>query len=81
MDECKLLENCPFFLGRLKNMPALAKMYRKTFCRGDFERCARYRVRSALGSEAVPDDLFPNMEERVEGLISTGPSAAAGQGG
>lgn len=69
MPECDFIAVCPFFNDQLENMPGTAKLYEKTTCRGDFESCARFIVRNALGPDAVPRDLFPNDRERAEKLI------------
>jgi hypothetical protein len=44
MGECECLAECPFFNDRMKNMPAVAKMYNKNYCHDAYESCARYMV-------------------------------------
>jgi len=69
MADCEMMNNCPFFNDRMKNMPALSNIYKKNYCLGDFEKCARFLVRQKLGKEKVPGDLFPNQSQRALELI------------
>jgi len=69
MADCPMLSGCPFFHDRMKNMPATSEIYKKNYCRGDNTNCARFMVRQTLGPEHVPEDLFPNQQERAEALI------------
>jgi len=66
---CECISACPFFNDRMANMPAMASIYKKRYCEGNFEECARYIVFKALGKAAVPSDLFPNQKERALRLI------------
>jgi hypothetical protein len=70
MPDCEKLEGCPFFNGRLAQMPALSDMVRKHYCHGDYVACARYIVSRAKGRDAVPADLFPNQKEKVPALLA-----------
>jgi len=68
--ECPKLENCPFFNDRMRNMPAVAEMVKKSYCRSaEHVTCARYMVASAPGSCDVPENLFPDQESRVESIL------------
>ena len=62
---CECINQCPFFNDRMANMPAMAEIYKKRYCEGDFQECARYMVFKALGKPAVPSDLFPNQKEKA----------------
>lgn len=70
MSECEYLPGCPFFFGKMENMPTMADMYKTNFCLGDNTQCARYVVRHARGKGNVPSDLFPNEFERARRLAS-----------
>ncbi|MCF7936173.1 MAG: hypothetical protein K9L28_07530 [Synergistales bacterium] len=48
----------------------LAAYYKERYCRGDKRECARYRVASTLGREAVPGDLYPNMLTRAKKIVN-----------
>ncbi|MGE3063540.1 MAG: hypothetical protein AB7T10_07910 [bacterium] len=72
MTDCAHLVKCPFFNDRMQSMPATADIYKKRYCRGDFNNCARFKVSKALGKENVPADLFPNQDERAKEIISDG---------
>jgi hypothetical protein len=56
MDEkCQYLEGCPMF----KYFTRIAKkVYIDTYCQGDYERCARRKLR--LAGEPVPANLLPH---------------------
>lgn len=70
MKECKNLEGCPFFNDRLAEKPALASIMKKRYCLDDSESCARYIVCEALGSDKVPGNLFPNMQEKAKEILA-----------
>lgn len=70
MTECECLAACPFFNDKMERMPAMAEMYKKNYCKGDFERCARYMVFKALGKPAVPINLYPNQQEKALAIIN-----------
>nr|WP_321406768.1 hypothetical protein [uncultured Carboxylicivirga sp.] len=69
MAVCEKVENCPFFNEKMANMPATAAGYKRKFCLGSNESCARYMVLKSLGGSMVPMDLFPNQIEKAERLI------------
>ena len=71
MAECECLSLCPFFHDKLKNMPAMAEIYKRKYCKGDSTDCARHQVFEKLGSENVPDDLFPNQNEKAVRILSS----------
>ena len=69
MPNCKYLEGCDFFKGKLADMPRPANLYKDLYCFNDYSICARYLVAEALGRDAVPGDLFPNHEKRAGEII------------
>ncbi|MGI5861652.1 MAG: hypothetical protein ACOX6T_06280 [Myxococcales bacterium] len=76
MSECPKLAACPFFGDRMKGMDGMANLFKKRYCTGEFERCARWKVAKAgLG---VPADLFPNQIERVDQILEAASSRTAG---
>jgi hypothetical protein len=72
MADCANLEKCPFFNDRMGNLPATAEIFKKKFCRSDFESCARLMVSRKLGKEKVPADLLPNQADRAQAIIAQG---------
>ncbi len=70
MAECAGIPTCPFFNDKMKNMPFIAEMMKKHYCKDDFEHCARFVVKQKLGKEKVPGDLFPNQSAKAEKLIA-----------
>jgi hypothetical protein len=70
MADCPNLTTCPFFIGKMENMPAVTGYLKKQFCRGDYATCARYMVFDALGKELVPKDMYPNEFTRAKEVIN-----------
>ena len=69
MAKCEFVDGCPFFNDTMAEQRALADLYKQTLCRQDPTGCARYIVRTRLGKEAVPPDLYPNDLERADNLL------------
>ena len=69
MKECECLPNCPFFNGRMDEMPASVKMFKRQYCLGNHISCARYRVYKELGLDHVPDDLLPYQSGCADAII------------
>lgn len=67
---CPNLSGCPFYNNKMPGDSALAKLYKKNYCESEYTKCARYRVSTELGKEHVPLDLYPNMFDRAEEIIS-----------
>lgn len=67
MADCERLGACPFFAGKMSNMPSVAELMKRTYCLGDKMQCARYQVASA--GIAVPADLFPQDNDRARRLL------------
>ncbi|MCK5147509.1 hypothetical protein KAR48_12200 [bacterium] len=70
MADCECLKGCIFFNDKMKNKEALGDIYKKNYCRGENSACARFMVFKNLGREAVPCDLYPNMQTRANELIA-----------
>lgn len=70
MIECPRARECPFYNDRMKNMPALALMYKISFCSNQFDACARYLVAQVLGPQFVPETLFPNQIQKAYEVIA-----------
>ena len=70
MSDCEKLPTCIFFNDKMKNAPATASIYKKTYCVGNNSNCARYLVLKVLGKDKVPDDLFPNEAQRAKNIIA-----------
>lgn len=41
----------------------VGSIFKQKYCLGDYLLCARYEVCIALGPEAVPTNLYPNMHD------------------
>ena len=53
----------------MPNMPVTAEMFKQTYCKSNFNTCARFIVATALGKNNVPNDLSANQEEKANILI------------
>ena len=72
MADCELLEKCVFFNDKMASMPSTSEIIKLRYCKDNCSDCARYLVREALGKERVPEDLFPNQNEKAREVISKG---------
>lgn len=72
MADCELLKGCLFFNGKMSEDSGMGAMYKSKYCLGDNTHCARHMVFRALGKENVPANLFPNMADKANALISAG---------
>ena len=70
MADCQLLAGCIFFNDKMANKPGTAELLKTRFCRGEYERCARFMVFEKLGRPSVPLDLFPNQVDRANLIVS-----------
>ncbi|MFW9972273.1 MAG: hypothetical protein ACFFDF_18960 [Candidatus Odinarchaeota archaeon] len=69
MVDCKKLSGCIFFNDKMENMPVTADLFKQVFCKKKYNECARFIVATALGQHCVPNDLFPNQDEKAKKLI------------
>ena len=69
MTDCEYIPTCLFFNDKMADKPATADMLKQRYCTGDKSGCARYMVRTAIGKEKVPVDLYPNQKEKALNLI------------
>ena len=69
---CEFAGTCPFPKKAMANMPADADDQIAEFCEKNNLRCARHMTYTALGAEAVPDDLLPGDKTRAYGIIAEG---------
>lgn len=70
MPECPSVVRCPFYNDQIPDKPAIINLYKARYCQDKYETCARWKVASTLGKEAVPLDLYPNQFERANQIIN-----------
>ena len=69
--ECELLWECLFFNSKISKIDRyLRTVYREEYCQRDYTHCAIYMVAQALGREKVPTDLYPNMRDRAQKILT-----------
>ncbi len=66
MSACPKIEICPFFNGEMPQPTSTTDSMKEIYCRADYKKCARYQIAIQLGSNHVPDDLFPFEKVKVE---------------
>ena len=70
MEYCPHIIACVFFRDEMGDKPGIViESFKLRFCKGTYANCARWQVSSALGSNFVPRDLYPNQEERVADIL------------
>lgn len=70
MADCECIAKCIFFQDKMANMPDIAASMKRRLCQQDNSKCARWMVRTNLGANNVPPDLFPNQIDRASQLIA-----------
>ena len=60
MNECELIDSCPFFLGELAEKPVETEGLKEKYCRNNNLNCARYMIVQAAGREKIPENLYPD---------------------
>ncbi len=79
---CERAEGCVFFSRKVKDIPGMADMVHRYYCKKDYARCARYMLMSAAThTNASLEDpemavigrtmqtLLPSQEEKARSLI------------
>ncbi len=68
--KCEHLQACPFYNDKMDIESGIGKMYKKRYCLGNKEECARYIVNKELGAEFVLVNLYPNMHGKADEIIA-----------
>jgi len=77
MSDCQYFSKCTFFADKMGNMPATANVFKRQFCQGTPENCARHMIWKARGEDAIPESLFPNERIKAGQLINQAATATA----
>lgn len=67
---CKYAATCPVFTTALGPLPHVGLRYRRAYCRGGWNECARYAVAASRGCASVPVELLPNGPDPLMELVS-----------
>jgi hypothetical protein len=70
MAQCECLEGCPFFHEKMDDMPNITRIYKNRYCLGSNFDCARHMVFRELGSEHVPENMYPNQVDRAAEILN-----------
>ncbi len=71
MGECEFINKCPFFNSQLADDEETREFMKEKYCKTNNLNCARYMIALAVGSEAVPENLYPNEKEKAYEIISS----------
>jgi len=77
--DCPKKSLCPFYNGKMPMGSGLGAVYKKKYCTGSNNNCARWLVLQNLGPEYVPNTLFPGMLDVAAEIISSHQKATAGE--
>jgi hypothetical protein len=66
---CEYLAACPFYNDRMPMDHGIGAIFKKKYCLGNQQICARYLVVNEAGKPLVPDVLYPNMLEMAQQII------------
>lgn len=66
---CDKSEFCPLFNLDIPAGGEFGKHIWKRYCLEDNTHCARLRIAETVGPEHVPEDLYPNMQDRADAII------------
>lgn len=70
MTDCPFTDCCQFFNDEMGDKPNLVtNSFKIRFCKGTYLRCARWIVMELIGSSDVPKDLYPNQDDRIDGIV------------
>lgn len=70
MATCEKLAKCPFYQGDMDINSGLGSIYKQKYCEGDKTNCARYMIATKLGPEYVTKNIYPNMRDLANKMIS-----------
>ena len=70
MAVCENLAKCPFYQGKMTMDDGIGAMYKRKYCEGDKNSCARYMVATTVGKEYVTESLYPNMADKAKKIIA-----------
>ncbi len=69
MATCEKLAKCPFYQGEMKMDSGIGSMYKKRYCEGDKNQCARYQIATTVGPQFVNNSIYPNMADLAKSII------------
>jgi hypothetical protein len=53
------MADCEYFNDKLEKMPTASEGVKSMYCQWHYEECARYMVAKVMGSQNIPQELFP----------------------
>lgn len=68
--ECEFRNDCPFFNDLMENMPPASGVFKKIYCHGNNDNCARYMIAKRLGAARIPHTILPNNRKVAVKIIS-----------
>jgi hypothetical protein len=78
--DCIKIGMCPFYNDKMPMTSGLGAIYKKKYCLGNNELCARWKVFRTLGQAHVPDTLYPSMIDIAHQIIESEDKMSADNG-
>ena len=69
--KCEYFESCGFIENTNRIDPATVPAVETTYCKDDKFECVRYCLERVLGSDIIPDQLWPNDNAGAFDVIKT----------
>jgi hypothetical protein len=69
--DCIKISMCLFYNDKMPMDSGLGAIYKKKYCLGNNEICARWQVLRTLGPAYVPDTLYPSMLDVAHQIIES----------
>ncbi len=66
---CEKIAICPYY-KQVVVKTGTGAVYQQNWCETDRSRCARYLISRTAGQDFVPEDLYPNMHQKMDEIIS-----------
>jgi hypothetical protein len=70
MADCPSLEKCPFFNDKMAGKTGIINMYKRKYCKDDYNNCARWMISSTVGKEHTTLNIYPNMVDKAKEIIN-----------
>ncbi|MFO7819439.1 MAG: hypothetical protein R6V17_04300 [Halanaerobacter sp.] len=69
-DSCPYLDVCAVHQGKLADKKGMTKMFKRRYCKDNYDNCARYRIVNTVGGSHVEEGLLPNQNDKADRIIN-----------
>lgn len=67
---CKFKNSCNFHLDKIADMPATSSVFKKMYCEGIADNCARFMVIKRLGKDDISGSMMPNNRKQAIEILA-----------